>query len=366
MLRPLIEPGTPKGPQDDQREPGNRGQNAWKGRRVRLAATALRRAGCLGRPGFSMVELLVVIAIIGMLIALLLPAIQAARESARRAQCTVNLKQIILAAQNFHNVHGYFPLGDQSTPSGQIYGGVNHFWTETILPYIEEGALLDIDPLEVIGASNWRIDDNRANKVAVALYQCPSDTPGVMNVPSENIYGWSRSNYVACFSADGTMVEPKAPQDQDTCNNDPAKNPSVASGLRALFNINVKKRISQVTDGTSHTVAFSEVIAGTSGTSDARGYWWGFYGAQYTAMRSPNSPLADQLQDPFCDPTKVPCDTTASCWSTYVVAARSHHPGAVNVALADGSARAVSDAIDSSLWRALSSMAGGETMPGDF
>ena len=200
----------------------------------------------------------------------------------------------MLAALTFHNAHGFFPLGDQSTPSGMIYNSVNRFWPQTILPFIEEGNLLALDPMENITTSNWRVDDNFANLQAVAVYQCPSDTTGVMSVPTENIIGWSRSNYVACYSADGTMVEPGAPQDQDTCNNDPNQNPSVASGRRALFNINVKKNIRQVTDGTSHTIAFSEVIAGTSGTSDVRGYWWGFYGGgvhglpstQFAAARS--------------------------------------------------------------------------------
>ena len=312
--------------------------------------------------GFTLVELLVVIAIIGILVALLLPAVQAAREAARRTQCTNHLKQIMLASLNFHTARGHFPLGIQTDTPPLIYESVNHFWPQTILPFLEEKNLPDgVD----IASLTWRIDHDAANKVVLPFYQCPSDAPGVMNVPSENIYGWSRSNYAACFSADGTMVEPNAPQNRDTCHNS-AQNPSVLSGHRALFNVNVKKRVKHVTDGTSHTIAFSELIAGPSESSDVRGYWQGYYGAQYTAYRAPNSPLADRLQAPWCDSTKAPCDVTATCWSTYVTAARSYHPGIVNVALTDGSVRSISDAINHSLWQALSSIASHEIIAEDF
>src|SRR3979490_2108197 len=86
--------------------------------------------------GFTLVELLVVIATIGILVALLLPAIQAAREAARRAECQNKLKQVALAAQNHHAIKGIFPIGMETKPSPNIFGAKNYRnWTQSIMPY---------------------------------------------------------------------------------------------------------------------------------------------------------------------------------------------------------------------------------------
>src|SRR5438270_10217580 len=94
----------------------------------------------IARTGFTLVELLVVIAIIGILVALLLPAIQAAREAARRSQCQNHLKQIGLALQNYHTARNHFPKGFVSTGSGAIEAWA---WSTFLLPYLEEQAIFD-------------------------------------------------------------------------------------------------------------------------------------------------------------------------------------------------------------------------------
>src|SRR5262245_7874963 len=126
------------------------------------------------RRGFTLVELLVVIAIIGVLVALLLPAVQAAREAARRAQCTSNLKQLAMAAHNYHSAKKKFPTGAHlpDDVGGRPTMGTN-LWVE-LLPYIEEYSLYN----------RWDFNDNRNNVAGgtnaiqaqiIKLLVCPSD-----------------------------------------------------------------------------------------------------------------------------------------------------------------------------------------------
>ena len=130
-----------------------------------------------GQKGFTLVELLVVIAIIGVLVALLLPAIQAARESARRSQCLSQLRQIGLAIQNYHDVKGHFPTGRNSTDQY----GVS--WAYYILPQLEEQAIYDAYiPTE-------RVDSDAnapAMRAPVSVYACPSRRPATADRDFDN------------------------------------------------------------------------------------------------------------------------------------------------------------------------------------
>jgi prepilin-type N-terminal cleavage/methylation domain-containing protein/prepilin-type processing-associated H-X9-DG protein len=316
------------------------------------------RPGYRRRRGFTLIELVVVIAIIGTLIGLLVPAVQKARAAANRAKCQNNLKQIGLALHNYHDAHNTFPMGGQSFPPPGIYTAPAKLWTQSLLPYLELGDLdSQIDYNAVYASPTFVANNAAAFQHPVKAFLCPADTAGTVGPP---FAGWTRSNYVACFSADGFWVEPGAPQDVDTCNSDPAQNPSVLSGKRAIFNINVPRSFRDVIDGTSNTAAFSEVIAGPDATLDARGVWWGYIGVQYTHWRTPNSPLPDCLVAPYCDPSKAPCQPTAPCISGLDVPARSYHTGGVSVAFADGSVHFIADAIDLATWQALGSINGGE------
>lgn len=120
---------------------------------------------------FTLIELLVVIAIIGVLAGLLLPAVQAARESARRAQCSNNLKQLTLAAQNFEGAHRRFPLGRMISRSQDPVEWPDYSWGFHLLPYVEQQALWQ----SIDQSKSWRIEPNRTKaSTTVSSFRCPS------------------------------------------------------------------------------------------------------------------------------------------------------------------------------------------------
>jgi type II secretory pathway pseudopilin PulG len=295
----------------------------------------------------------VVITIIGILIALLLPAVQAAREAARRMQCGNNLKQVGLALQLYHEQKTAFPIGIAYDPTGNYWVT----WLQSSLPYLEaENVGRSYNPTGWLTGANATI-----YRTKIATYNCPSDDADregridkLFN-PSDFV-GFSRSNVVGCFSPDAGVNE------------------ASSSGKHALFAIGKAFSIAQVTDGTSNTVAFSEMIAGPNGSSDARGMWWDDYGCHYEHRYNPNS-RTDSMWNfvssyGYCVATKVYCDCNANAWGTTVFAASSAHPGGVDVALVDGSVRFANDTINNAVWQALGSIDGGgrnseETSP-DF
>jgi len=312
------------------------------------------------RRGFTLVELLVVIAIIGILTALVLPAVQAARESARRMQCANNLKQLGLALHSYHGAHQVFPPGSLAyEPDNRLSGKAVHGWPMYLWDYLEYGNLSALYNWNVgFRGPSYGTVNGTVFRSAIPSYQCPSDEAGVFGqepgIPDS--VNFSRSNYVACVSPDGTLMEKGLSNFDKTCTD--ANNPSVK---KALFNWNVSRRIAQVFDGTSHTVAMSEVIAGPTGTIDLRGLWWSDLGNGYTHTRTPNSSIADQmLGGGYCDATKAPCLGSSPCFSTLIIAARSMHTGGVNTCLADGSVHFFIDEIDAQAWINLASIAGGE------
>lgn len=348
------------------------------------------------RNAFTLVELLVVIAIIGVLVALLLPAIQAAREAARRSQCSNNLKQLGLSVLNFEAARKELPPGHRMSKDGTNIDSLGS-WVTQVLPYLEEGSLFSrIDPDEKFFEQTVDVGKGEFEKthhVFLPSMSCPSDPAGsgAQLGLIDDHYG-ARGNYVANagWSDPGPGFE-----ECGVWMNDPgweligankAGHPSctngvpypAASGGRPIrsalsgygpFLVNRGLRLRQAVDGTSHTVAFAELL--TISGRDMRGcmHWGG--GSLYVHSEAPNSRNADLAR--YCavdanDPT-APCSVSVSGWpGAHKLAARSAHNGGVNVAMLDGSVRFVADEVDSILpggtrpgvWQAMATYGGGE------
>ncbi len=307
------------------------------------------------RRGFTLVELLVVIAIIGILVALLLPAIQAAREAASRSKCGNNFKQLALALHNYHDSIGRFPFATNCNINGAEPGYSSNrrvSWFHLMLPYIEEGSYYDqilprIEANQFPGG--WPTD---VRNVIFEAFMCPSDPVS----PKTNQQGF-HGNYLVCHGSSHTG--------------------SGVGRTDGMFYPRSKTKLTDVVDGTSTTVMLGEVrlqddsigAAGVGnvvcgGTHDLRGRYHNPYhgNVTFTTMRAPNTPVGDLLQ--YCNGTpEVPCrGCTSSNMETH---ARSWHPGGVQVALADATVIFVADSIDQAVFQAVGSIRGGEpvTLP---
>ncbi len=314
--------------------------------------------------GFTLVELLVVIAIIGILVALLLPAIQAARESARRAQCTSNLKNVALALHNYHDTKKEFPAAIRY-PANTNYQPLDDTrlfwnWAIDILPYLEEKTLADafkIDTLTRLYLPPNGADVNaipRATEIPVML--CPSDN-GRGN-PFTGGGTWARGNYgynAFEFWPNSGLWK--------TFFTDPA--------LKDLYNYNIGMggfddsqtrqvlNFSKITDGSTNTIMLEEMRVGLSG-NDRRGVWaMGMCGSNFHCrhagyaindcggynddLMGDTAVVADVGDTNLLTECMHP-DTTVHASGQSTV--RSRHPGGANVAMADASVRFMSDFID--------------------
>ena len=319
---------------------------------------ARSHAACGRQPhGFTLVELLVVIAIIGTLVGLLLPAVQAARESARRSMCSNNLKQITLALSVFHDGREQFPTGVVAPSDMGNALSQRITWMQQLLPFVEEAGLFT--SLAPVISPQSSASYTIANLKSVAGYCCPSDTAlGTKIIDPWGSQYW-RSNYVGCFSPDAGMVSKDADYTLDSSKS--------TSDLRSLFNYNVTRRMRNVVDGISKTVAVSESIAGTANSADARGAWWRDWGCQYSHARTPNSNVPDAIWSAVAIPNNVcvttptaPCNGGASGWGNLIFSARSKHSGGVNAGMADGAVLFINNNVNAAVWQALGSINGGE------
>ena len=203
--------------------------------------------------GFTLVELLVVIAIIGVLVALLLPAVQAAREAARRLQCTNNLKQIGLALHNYESAARTFPAGGISTAtSGEAHG---HSWWVCILPYVEEGAIGDKFQTDAaitgwLGDTGNAYNRNLVSNVRFSFMRCPSSILPMFALDTAD------QSFANIMSPTYTGVS--GATDHPTAKNMP---PPSAPGRLSYGGILVRNqwiKIKHITDGTSHTLLVIE------------------------------------------------------------------------------------------------------------
>ena len=320
-----------------------------------------------GRRGFTLVELLVVIAIIGILIALLLPAVQAARAAGRRAQCSNHLKQIALGMHNYESSHKSLPVGAYSCCWGT--------WLVAALPYIEQQNLFDQYHHENkfgIPSDTARYSHDVNQPVTtqhIDTYTCPSDEP-VERTAWASI---TSHNYVANFGNTGYVVHPGVEDNVADFGVQFDMNgvqfggaPFRISGFTSMPAKSVKFR--DITDGLSRTLMFSETIQGHG--NDLRGFsWWG-YAAGFESYLPPNSEEPDIMQSTgYCDttvPRNPPCYAPYSSSQPMTMAARSRHPGGVQAALCDGSVNFYSDNIAIDVWRKLSTSQGGEVISGEY
>ncbi|NQT16590.1 MAG: DUF1559 domain-containing protein [Planctomycetes bacterium] len=303
------------------------------------------------RRGFTLVELLVVIAIIGILIALLLPAVQAAREAARRSQCANNLKQIGLGMHNYNDTYRTLPVGCYSCCWGT--------WKVAILPYIEQ------QPLADMYVDGPKCDDSVPNRYnhtpnlpvtgqkGLTAFYCPSDQPNapIPNIQSHNYsVNFGNTGYSQQASLGGVIFG-RAPFRG-------VPSGSECQGGRGDYAFN----FATITDGLSNTLLAAEVIIGQG--RDLRGFGWWSDASNFTTYLMPNSPLPDRIYTAYyCNDVRPnpPCAVSTGADPT-MFAARSRHPGGVQVTLCDGSARFVSETINLAVWRAVSTSQGGEVI----
>jgi len=371
-------------------------------------------------PGFTLIELLVVIAIIAVLISLLLPAVQSAREAARRAQCTNNLKQIGLAMHNYHTATNTFPLGMSANPQSltQFVSTWNSWSAQAMmLGYLEQMPLYNSINFSW---GPYPVPANDINLTAfhssVAAFICPSDPNGGGGAnPAQtgvNALGGGSylNNYAASFGTDATGG------DYAWNNNNDAYYHQDPLGSPGLFAYAISYGVQHCTDGTSNTVAYAEWLVGDgkgASGSKYRGNSEGMDGTTITGLKNvqtnpqlvitslqqcmttfqnePNSNTAN-ITDvkgwrwaigtygfAAFNTVQTPYDSVApvgSCSSqnggneawingAWSVGAASAHPGGANVLMGDGHVTFIKSTISRMNWWALGTKAGGEVISSD-
>jgi prepilin-type processing-associated H-X9-DG protein len=298
---------------------------------------------------------LVVIAIIGVLIALLLPAVQAAREAARRMQCSNNLKQIGLGLHNYHDTYLQFPTGVVGSEAMYGTGRSRLTWTFAIYPFIEQNALhASFYSNSILNVYDDNATWERPGAAPLKGYQCPSDPLQPKTIVTGRYQ--ARGNYTGFCAAGATWNMYEYVR----------KSQWAPRHRMHFFCLEIPVDFSMITDGTSNTLAVSEGIKGTGQNNDYRGciLWDNSPGALVMSYYTPNTTQPDcimaSLYNSSFNIPKGPISTATPSWPFDQKAyARSYHSGGVNVCMGDGSCRFAMDSVSPNIWRGLGTIANG-------
>lgn len=321
------------------------------------------KAICQRAEAFTLVELLVVIAIIGVLVALLLPAIQAAREAARRRQCTNNVKQVALGLHLYHNDHGRLPPGYGPLPPNSYGTGASGgtpyaewSWAARLFGYVEEAA--------IAGEIDWNWNPGGAAVPPPTIHQVITAKIPSFHCPTDPTIGRNWNEDRSCFAAmvvnDGygrISYAGNFGQGQLEAVHYPA-----GRRIDGVFRFNEGDKFSQITDGTSKTLLTAELIAG--GVCSVRGEFAYDEGPVIMQDFPPNDRTPDLVR--WCDAedqlpgAPAPCINSITTLNMVRHTSRSFHPGIVVTSMCDGSVRTVGDDIDPDTWKATGTPRGGE------
>jgi prepilin-type processing-associated H-X9-DG protein len=289
---------------------------------------------------------------------LLLPAVQAAREAARRIRCASNLKQIGTALHNYHGVHNRFPLGTLAADGERFHHPEWPYLLYYLLPYLEESNIYDtlfdlqhqtVRPWHSNAPTVWPAN---VQDKGVPVFLCPSDgLAGPTKVMVNSGLKFYLSNYLGIFPGltDGDVGA------------EALKSSSFDTKTQAVFGINRGAKISEIADGTSCTLALGK-------SNDVRGFTFtNRAGCQFLSVsRTPNTKVPDNLLDhvEFCQngfsnypELNLPCVPGPT--DANFASARSRHPGGVHGLLCDGSVSFFGNEIDVGVWRSLGWMQDG-------
>lgn len=309
----------------------------------------LKAATRSSRKGFTLIELLVAIAVIAILIALLLPAVQQAREAARRTQCKSHLKQLGLALHNYHDVYEVFPYRS----GGPVQAGQRWSGFVSLLPYFEQTALSESFQTAIDDSSltdlypwfEWTVDGIIPTAVNVEILQCPSD------VQDDNYFGQAGNNYSFVAGDHWDSIVSRRP--------------------RGVFGRISSTRMSGISDGTSQTILLTEVIhpigdhrlgdvartVPVTVPQDCPDQVWdgqNYLTSQY--MNHEDAKMGYRWADgagtftgvtTILPPNGPSCLLTEDDWNIGILTPASRHPGGINALMADGSVRFISESIDS-------------------